>query len=85
VRRTAARVLDGTANPDGPGLLVRGLEYQPLLRQDFDPNVIEPLLRLAHLAETVAEHVRDCPDPAVRRSVAVLSARAHPLVAAFDE
>jgi hypothetical protein len=54
------------------------------MREDFDPLVVGPLLHLAHLAESVAEHLRDCPDPAIRRSVAVLSARAHPLLAAFD-
>jgi hypothetical protein len=80
----AARVLDGTANSEGPGLLVRGLEYQPQHRADFDSQVIEALLRLAQLANAVGEHLRDCPDPAVRRSAAVLSARAHPLLVAFD-
>jgi hypothetical protein len=78
-------VLDGSANPDGgPGLLVRGHEYEPLLRSDFDPFVLDALIRMARLAGSVADALRDCPDPAVRRSAAVLAARAHPLRAAFD-
>ena len=77
-------MLDGTANPDGPGLLVRGREYQPLLRQALDPFVVDAVIRLARLAGSVADALRDCPDPAVRRSAAILAARAHPLRAAFD-
>jgi hypothetical protein len=77
-------VLDGTANSDGAGLLVRGLEYQPQRREDFCSHVLDPLIRLALLADEIAEHLRDSPDPAVRRSAAVLSARAHPLLVAFD-
>jgi hypothetical protein len=64
---------------------VRGQEYQPLLREDFDPRVLDGLLRLARLAATVADGLRECPDGSVRRSAAVLAARAHPLLAAFDE
>ena len=85
IERIAARVLRGTANFDGPGLLERGHEYQPLLRQDLDPAIIGAVLRLARLAGSVADALRDCPDPAVRRSAAVLAARAHPLLAAFDD
>jgi hypothetical protein len=33
----------------------------------------------------VAETLRDCPDPLVRRSAAVLAARAHPIRVAFDD
>jgi hypothetical protein len=47
--------------------------------------VVNPLLRLALLAEAVGRDLSDCPDPAVRRSAAVLAARAHPLRIAFDE
>jgi hypothetical protein len=43
------------------------------------------VLRLARLAGEVAEVLRDCPDPLVRRSVAVLAARAHPIRVAFDD
>ncbi|MDQ6673627.1 MAG: hypothetical protein M3069_23275 [Chloroflexota bacterium] len=77
-------MLQGTANPDGPGLLERGREYQPLLRQALDPSIIEPMIRMACLAESVADALRDCPNPGVRRSAAVLAARAHPVRAAFD-
>jgi hypothetical protein len=83
-RKVAARLLSGTANPDGPGLLVRGLEYQPLSRADFDPPLVDSLLRLARLAESVADSLRECPRADIRRSAAVLAARAHPLRAAFD-
>jgi hypothetical protein len=85
IQRVAARVLHGTANPDGPGLLVRGQESQPLLRADLDSHTIDALMRLARLAGSVADALRDCPDPAVRRSAAILAARAHPLRAAFDD
>jgi hypothetical protein len=84
VEQDVAAVLNGTANPDGPGLLVRGLEHQPLLAADFDPLVVESLVRLARLAESVADTLRDCPRADVRRSVAVLAARAHPVRAALD-
>jgi len=78
-------LLDGTANPDGPGLLVRGHESQPLLRTDLDPLVVAALVRMAQVAGAVADALRECPDPRVRRSAAILAARAHPLRAAFDE
>lgn len=78
-------MLNGTANPAGLGLLERGHEYQPLLRQDLDPSVVAALIRMARLAVSVAEALCECPDPGVRRSAAVLAARAHPVLAAFDE
>jgi hypothetical protein len=78
-------VLQGTANPDGRGLLLRGREYEPVLRSDLDPFVVGVLVRLARLAGSVADALRECPDPAVRRSAAILAARAHPLRAAFDD
>lgn len=66
-------------------MLLRGDEYQPSFRPDFDPLVLDGLLRMARLAGTVADALRDCPNPHVRRSAAVLAARAHPLRAAFDD
>jgi hypothetical protein len=78
-------VLAGTANPDGPGLLLRGHEYQPLPRQELDLLVVGALVRLARLAGSAADALRECPDPAVRRSAAILAARAHPIRAAFDD
>jgi hypothetical protein len=77
-------LLNGTADPDGRGLLVRGLEHQPVTRAGLDPHVVEPLVRLARLAERNAVLLRDHPDSAVRRSAAVLAARAHPLRAGLD-
>jgi hypothetical protein len=85
IRRDARRVLAATANPEGGGLLLKGREYQPALREEFDPLVLDGLMRLARLAGTVADALRECPDARVRRSVAILAARAHPLRAAFDD
>ena len=73
-----------TANPDGPGLLERGREFEPMPIDQFDRDVVGALIRLARLSESVAETLRDCPDANVRRSVAILAARAYPIRAAFD-
>jgi len=85
IRRLAARGWRATANPDGPGLLERGSEYQPVLQTDLDARVVHALVRLARLADSVAEALRESPDPAVRRSAAVLAARAHPVRTGLDE
>lgn len=85
IQRVARQILDGTANPEGPGLLLRGREYQPAQRAELDPQVLTALVRLARLAETVADALRECPDVQARRSAAILAARAHPLRAAFDD
>jgi hypothetical protein len=66
-------------------LLLHGREYQPSVRSDFDPLVLDGLIRLARLAGTVADALRECPDAQVRRSAAVVAARAHPIRAAFDD
>ena len=79
-----ACLLDATANPDGPGLLLRGLEHQPMTRSAFHPLVLDNLLRLNRLACAAADRLREHPDPQIRRSAAVLAARAHPLLVAFD-
>jgi hypothetical protein len=84
VRAEAASLLEGAADPDGRGLLLRGLEYQPLARANVDPRLLEVLLRLARLAESAGRDLCQHPDSRVRRSAAVLAARAHPLRAAFD-
>jgi hypothetical protein len=85
IRLVARRILEGTANPDSKGLLLHGREYQPSVRSDFDPLVLDGLIRLARLAGTVADALRECPDAKVRRSAAVVAARAHPIRAAFDD
>jgi hypothetical protein len=85
IRRLAARVWDGTANPDGPGLLLRGNEYRLVTPADLDPLVVHALVRLARLAESLTETVRDCPHDSVRRSAAILAARAHPIRVALDD
>jgi hypothetical protein len=51
---------------------------------ELEPRVVELVVRLARLAESVAEILRECPEPSVRRSAAVLAARAHPVRAALD-
>jgi hypothetical protein len=84
LRREATRLWDGTANPDGPGFLMRGQVFEPIFREDLDPRVVDAVVRLARLAGEVAETLRDCPGPIVRRSAAVLAARAHPIRVAFD-
>jgi hypothetical protein len=43
------------------------------------------VVRLARLAQQASTYLRDCPDANVRRSAALLAARAHPVLAAFDE
>jgi hypothetical protein len=65
-------------------LLEHGSEFEPTLTNAFDPLVLDAVLRLARLAESVAEMLADAPEPGVRRSAAVLAARAHPIRAAFD-
>jgi hypothetical protein len=80
----AARLLEGTADPDGRGLQLRGLEPRPLRRDDIEPKLVEGLLRLARLADSIGHVLREHPDPQVRRSAAILAARAHPLLAALD-
>jgi hypothetical protein len=83
-RRVARRIWSGTANPDGPGLLERGREFQPTRLSDLDAEVIAAVVRLARLADSLSEPLRDSPDKEVRRSAAILAARAHPVLAAFD-
>jgi hypothetical protein len=73
-----------SANPDGPGLLERGREFEATPVDQFDPVVVGALVRLARLSDSMAETLRDCPDACVRRSAAILAARAHPIRAAFD-
>lgn len=84
VERESARIWSATANPDGAGLLERGSEYQPTPVDDFLPVVMDALVRLSLLAESISDELRDCPDQSARRSAAVLAARAHPVLAAFD-
>ena len=90
VGRAVRQLLAATADPEGQGLLLRGLEYQPRSLADLsaeDPTLavaLEGSLRLARIATAAAEVVRDHPHPQVRRAAAVLSARAHPLLAAAE-
>jgi len=70
----SARQAAGKRQPVGGGGAAPGL----------DPFVVEALLRMARLAGSVGDALRDCPDASVRRSAAILAARAHPLTAALD-
>jgi hypothetical protein len=83
-RQTAA-LWSATANPDGPGLLLRGAEFQPVSKDAFDPGIVDAMLRLARLSAAAADALRDNPDPAVRRAAAALAARAHPVRAGLDD
>jgi hypothetical protein len=65
-------------------MLERGREFQPTQANALDPVLLDGVVRLARLAETVSHTLRDCPDASVRLSAAVLAARAHPILAAFD-
>lgn len=65
-------------------MLEPGCEFAPTRVAEFDVLVVDALVRLARLSDAVAETLGDCPEPAVRRSAAVLAARAHPIRAAFD-
>ncbi|MBV9577573.1 MAG: hypothetical protein JO057_03165 [Chloroflexi bacterium] len=73
-----------TADPEGRGWLERGREYAPTSVDSMDPRVVDGIRRLARLADSVSEVLREHPDVEVRRSVAVLAARAHPVLAALD-
>ncbi len=84
VREAASLLWTATANPDGPGLLERGREFEPTRLDAFDPLAAGAVLRLARLSARVADALGDCPDQGVRRSAAILAARAHPVLAAFD-
>jgi hypothetical protein len=83
-RRAASRLWSATANPDGRGWLERGREYTPTPVEEFDPVVVRAIGRLARLADSVSETLREHPDVEVRRSAAILAARAHPILAALD-
>jgi hypothetical protein len=83
-RRVARRLWSATANPDGRGWFERGREYQPTPVDNFDPVIVDAIARLARLADSVSETLRDHPDAQVRRSAALLAARAHPILAALD-
>jgi hypothetical protein len=83
-RRAASRLWSATANPDGRGWLERGREYHATPLRAFDPTVVDAIGRLARLADSVSQTLREHPDVEVRRSAAILAARAHPILAALD-
>ena len=83
--RSAAELWNATAAADGPGLLLRGLEGQPVRRDELDPLIASSLVRLTRLAAHVADRLRHHPDLHVRRTAALLAARGHPLLAALDD
>jgi hypothetical protein len=83
-RRAARRLWSATANPEGRGWLEAGHEYEPTPLEAFEPVVLSAVVRLARLAESVSQSLREHPEAEVRRSAAVLAARAHPILAAQD-
>jgi hypothetical protein len=52
--------------------------------EEFDPVVVQAIGRLARLADSASQTLRDHPDLEVRRSAAILAARAHPILAVLD-
>ena len=84
-RRQITQILAGTADPDGRGLLLPGFEFQPRPRSAFEPQLVDGLLRLARLAESLGPTLHEHPDPLARRSAAVLGAQAHPLRAGLND
>lgn len=73
------------ADTGGRGLLLRGEEVTPIRVADLAEGsamqvAAAAMLRLGVVAQRAAELLRDHPDADVRRSAAVLAARAHPLV-----
>jgi hypothetical protein len=73
-----------TADAEGRGWIERGREYDATPLDAFDPVVVNAVARLARLADSISEPLRDHPDAGVRRSAAVLAARAHPILAGLD-
>ena len=53
--------------------------------QAFDGLVVNGLMRLARLADSLTEILLEAPDAEVRRSAAVLAARAHPILAGLGD
>jgi hypothetical protein len=89
VARAASSLLVGFADPLERGLLVWGRETRPLTLRGLDPASAEGvaaygLVRLAHLAERVADEVAAHPRADVRRAAAGLGARAHVLIAGLQ-
>ena len=66
-------------------MLERGREFQRTLPGEFNTVAVAGMVRLARLAQQASTYLRDSPDADVRRSAALLAARAHPVLAAFDE
>jgi hypothetical protein len=64
---------------------LRGHEFEPVGREAFNPLALMGVLRLARLASVAADALTDCPNAAVRRSAAVLAARAHPVRVGLDD
>jgi hypothetical protein len=83
-RAAARKIWSATANPEGRGWLERGREYEPVLPSSLDPLAVEAIGRLARLADSLSQTLRDHPNAEVRRSAAILAARAHPILAALD-
>lgn len=89
IAHEAERLLRAVANPDGPGLLLPGEEATPLTMANLTPGTplaeaASGLLRLARVAGDASELLQDHPDPRVRRSMALLTARAYPILTGLE-
>jgi len=93
-RAAARKLLQATADADGRGLLLRGHEFAPLSAADLAgpaggerlaARLVEPMRRLARLGDAVGTRLLDHPDAHVRRSAAIVAARAYPLLLGLDD
>ncbi|GAC1314812.1 MAG: hypothetical protein NVSMB2_04890 [Chloroflexota bacterium] len=85
VRREATRLFSASGDTEPTGLVLAGDEFERARLDTFDPVVLDAVTRLARLAASLCETLGSHPDGDVRRSVALLAARAHPLLLGLDE
>lgn len=85
VRREAARLFSAAGDTEPNGLVLPGSEFDRATVEDFDPVVLDAVSRLARLSASLSEPLGNHPDAQVRRSAAILAARAHPLLLGLDE
>jgi hypothetical protein len=79
-----ARVMSSEGGVAGASLLAEPGVTSSLAADPSLMRLIEPLLRLARLADATGTRLIDHPDPCVRRSAAIVAARAYPLLLGLD-
>ena len=84
-RRDAGRLFSAAGETEPTGLILAGAGAGRARLESFDPRVVTAVTRLARLAASLTETLGDHPDAAVRRSVAILAARAYPVLLGLDE